>query len=713
MDGHRVRGIRRNIFIVVCSAALIFLAAGVLLGLWSAREMRQQVADRFNEEQLVIARHVGVFIERELRFLQKEILLLGNEECFRTLDREQQYESVQKSFSRVMERGVWRIEIGDLKNQKTDIFTPYRFSPLTEPLDKMITTIPVTEAPDEKKVWISQPRIRPSRISLILAVPLEGNPKRVLLFDVNVSWFLTPFLKSVRSGKTGYAWIIAENGTFLFHPDADFIGKNAFKAREEKYPDISSGKINFIQKEKMLKGLEGMGWYFAGWHRGITGKIKKLIAFSPILVSESPPQKWSVAVVAPVSEIEGAVHKGYLMQFLLQGLIILAILLGATAILFFEIRWSRVLEERVKRRTEDLKKSEEKYRSLVESAEDFIFTIDTGGKFQSMNSFTASFFGGSAEEFLGKDISSLFPEEVAEKQLELVKLVNKLGKSVRDEFELKLGEHEIWISSNFMPLKNEEGGVSSVLCIARDITENKQLERQLINTEKLASLGTLAAGVAHEINNPLGVILGFSDLLLRNTEQGTQQFEDLKTIERQGLHCKQVVENLLSFARLGDGNSKYSDLNHCLVEIIQVVKHTFEMNDVELVLDLAENIPPVRGDSRQLQQVFLNLTNNALAALSEGGTLTIRTFLERRARKAVIQFQDNGIGIKEEDIDHIFEPFFTTKPEGKGTGLGLFVSYGIITKYGGSIDCVSHTRDNKKKMRGTTFTLKFITKTRE
>ena len=713
MDGHRVRGIRRNIFIVVCSAALIFLAAGVLLGLWSAREMRQQVADRFNEEQLVIARHVGVFIERELRFLQKEILLLGNEECFRTLDREQQYESVQKSFSRVMERGVWRIEIGDLKNQKTDIFTPYRFSPLTEPLDKMITTIPVTEAPDEKKVWISQPRIRPSRISLILAVPLEGNPKRMLLFDVNVSWFLTPFLKSVRSGKTGYAWIIAENGTFLFHPDADFIGKNAFRAREEKYPDISSGKINFIQKEKMLKGLEGMGWYFAGWHRGITGKIKKLIAFSPIVISESPPQKWSVAVVAPVSEIEGAVHKGYLMQFLLQGLIILAILLGATAILFFEIRWSRVLEERVKRRTEDLKKSEEKYRSLVESAEDFIFTIDTGGKFQSMNSFTASFFGGSAEEFLGKDISSLFPEEVAEKQLELVKLVHKLGKSVRDEFELKLGEHEIWISSNFMPLKNEEGGVSSVLCIARDTTENKQLERQLINTEKLASLGTLAAGVAHEINNPLGVILGFSDLLLRNTEQGTQQFEDLKTIERQGLHCKQVVENLLSFARLGDGNSKYSDLNHCLVEIIQVVKHTFEMNDVELVLDLAENIPPVRGDSRQLQQVFLNLTNNALAALSEGGTLTIRTFLERRTRKAVIQFQDNGIGIKEEDIDHIFEPFFTTKPEGKGTGLGLFVSYGIITKYGGSIDCVSHTRDNKKKKRGTTFTLKFITKTRE
>ena len=281
---------------------------------------------------------------------------------------------------------------------------------------------------------------------------------------------------------------------------------------------------------------------------------------------------------------------------------------------------------------------------------------------------------------------------------------------MRGEFELEVGEHEIWISANFMPLKNEEGGVSAVLCIARDITESKNLERQLINTEKLASLGTLAAGVAHEINNPLGVMLGFCDLLLRKTEKGTQEFEDLKTIERQGLHCKQVVENLLSFARLEEGDSEYSDLNHCLGEIIQVVKHTLEMNDIELVLELAENISPVRGDSRQLQQVFLNLTNNALAAMAGGGILSIHTFLERRTRKAVVQFQDDGIGIRQEDIDHIFEPFFTTKPEGEGTGLGLFVSYGIIAKYGGTIDCVSHTADSRGKPGGTTFTIKLLTK---
>ena len=712
MDKIKRSGIRRNVIVIVSVAAVIFLGAGTVLGLWSAREMREQVGDQFNEQQLVIARNVTDFIERELHLIEKEMLLLSKAVSLEGLRPEDYYESIQKSFFRVLESGVWRIEIVDLENRNAYVYMPYKHYTTDKAPGIPLDALPITEMLEEKSVWVSQPQIKRSGIGLILALCLAGDSPRLLVLNVNVSWFLTPFLKTIRSGKTGYAWIIDGNGNFLFHSDADFVGKSAFRAREEKNPNLSYEKISFIQKEKMLKGQAGTGSYFSGWHRGITGRIKKLIAYCPIIVSDNPPQKWSVAVVAPVSEIEGAVHKGYSRQHLLQGLIFFAILLGASAVLFFEIRWSRVMEKKVVQRTEDLKKSEEKYRSLVESAEDFIFTVDSEGIFQSMNSFTANFFGGPSEEFLNKDLSSLFPDKVAEKQLKLVRLVYKLGKSVRDEFGLKIGEHEIWISANFMPLKDEEGEVNAVLCIARDITENKNLERQLINTEKLASLGTLAAGVAHEVNNPLGVMLGFCDILLRKSEKGSQDFEDLRTIERQGLHCKQVVENLLSFARLGEGNSEYSDLNQCLEEIIKVAKHALDMNDIELVLELAENIPLVKGDSRQLQQVFLNLTNNAVAAMKGGGTLTIRTYFERRSRKAVVRFQDDGIGIRQEDIDHIFEPFFTTKPEGEGTGLGLFVSYGIIGKYGGSIDCVSHTADSPGKPGGTSFTLKLLSKRR-
>jgi signal transduction histidine kinase len=679
MDKRKRSGIRRNVIVIVSVAAVIFLGAGTVLGLWSAREMREQVGDQFNEQQLVIARNVTDLIERELHLIKKEMLLLSKEVSLEGLRPEDYYENIQKSFPRVLESGVWRIEIVELANRRTYVYMPYKHYTIDKAPDVPLDDLPTAKMLEDKSAWVSQPQIKRSGIGLILALSLADDSQRVLVFNVNVSWFLTPFLKNIRSGKTGYAWVIDANGVFLSHPDTNFVGKSAFKAREEKNPSLSYGKINFIQKEKMLKGQAGTGWYFSGWHRGITGRIKKLIAYCPVIVSDNPPQKWSVAVVAPVSEIEGAVHKGHLRQFLLLGLILFVILLGASAVLFFEIRWSRVMEKKVAQRTEDLKKSEEKYRSL---------------------------------KFLNKGLSSLFPDKVSEKQLKLVGLVYKLGKSVRDEFELKTGEHEIWISANFMPLKDEEGEVNSVLCIARDITENKNLERQLINTEKLASLGTLAAGVAHEVNNPLGVMLGFCDILLRKTDKGTQEFEDLKTIERQGLHCKQVVENLLSFARLGEGDSEYADLAQCLEEIIKVVKHTLDINDIELVLELAENIPLIKGDSRQLQQVFLNLTNNAVAAMGGGGTLKIRTYYERPSRKAVVQFQDDGIGIRQEDLDHIFEPFFTTKPEGEGTGLGLFVSYGIIGKYGGSIDCVSHTADSPGKPSGTSFTLKFLTKRR-
>jgi len=711
MEKDKLLGIKKHVFVAVTLVALLFLSAGAVLGYWSMGEMREQVSEQFNQEQLVIARHIASLIERRLDFLKKEILLLSRESSFGDSDLQGQNERIQDSFSRILESGVWKIEICDTEKHKTYAYAPHRHWS-TEGLSGL-KAIPAVESLGRKTVGISRPKMGPSGIDFLLGTPIRtGGPYRVLLFHVNVSWFLTPFLKEIRSGKTGYAWLIDEEGVFLFHPKVDFVGQNAFEVREEKVPGASYGMINFIQKEKMLKGREGTGWYYSGWHRGITGQIKKLIAFYPVSISEQPSQRWSVAVVAPVSEIEAFVHKGYTRHFLLQGLVIVVILLGASAVFFFEKRWSHVLEERVALRTEELKKSEEKYRSLVESAEDFIFTVDAGGRLQSVNSFTANFFGGPSTMLLGKSLSSLFPGEVAGKQLKLIDLVYKYGKSVRDEFDMIIEDHEIWINANFMPLKNDVGEVHAVLCIARDITENKNLERQLINAEKLASLGTLAAGVAHEINNPLGVILGFSDLLLRKADKGSQDYEDLKTIERQGLHCKQVVENLLSFARVGEAHSEYSNLNQCLQEIIKVVTHTLEMNDIELYVDLSEDLPLVRGDSRQLQQVFLNLINNAIAAMEEGGALWIRSYYDKSARRALVRFKDTGMGIKAEDMEHIFEPFFTTKPEGEGTGLGLFVSYGIINKFGGTIDCASYTDGSPLKSRGTCFTVKLVTEGR-
>jgi two-component system NtrC family sensor kinase len=381
------------------------------------------------------------------------------------------------------------------------------------------------------------------------------------------------------------------------------------------------------------------------------------------------------------------------------------VLVGVSAILLYEEMRLGKQQQQVTRQTEELKKSEEKYRSLVESTEDFIFTVDATGHFQSLNSFTANFFGGTPSQFIGEPLSVLFSEEVAAQQLRLVRVVFEFRKSVRDEFMVTTGEHQAWLSANFMPVKDEQGKVVSVLCIARDITENKKLENQLVNTEKLASMGTLAAGVAHELNNPLGVMLGYTDLLLEKLAKGSQDYEDLKTIERHSLHCKEVVENLLSFARQEEGVSDYCDVNEAINNIINVVRHSLEMKNIDLRLDLAPQLPRAGGDSRQMQQVLLNLVNNASAAMKGGGILEVKTALSPGQDKVLITVRDDGYGIKKEHMENIFDPFFTTKSEGEGTGLGLFVSHGIVTKYGGAITCESSFQEGSQGPHGTVFTV--------
>lgn len=703
----------RTIVAIVYVAVIALLAAGILLGVWTAREMNTVVTDQFNAQQMVIAQTAKARIEREIGEVKHELFFLAQALREKTAGTRELADALQQSLVRLSESGVRRVEVVDRTTHT--VFTVGRHGSWSERSlagTSLYDAVRFTSR-EEPAFWVSPVPADTAGEEMMIAARLTPDAERLLVFHLNVSALLSSVVKTIQSGKTGYAWVIDPGGRFIYHPNPDFFGRDAFAVREEKFPDISNERIHFIQKEKMLKGEQGTGWYYSAWHRGYTGPTKKLIAYCPIQVADSPPRFWSVAVVAPQSEVEEALSRGSFRLLLMQGLVVIAVILGASAIIWLENRWSSVLEAKVLAKTDALAKSEEKYRSLVESAEDLIFTVDREGRFQSLNTFTAKFFGGAPEAFVGQHLSSAFPEPSAANQAKLIAQVHLSGKSIREEFELPLGERSAWISANFMPVKTETGGVGAILCIARDITETKNLQRQLVNAEKLASLGTLAAGVAHEINNPLGVILGFCELLLRKAENGTQQYEDLKTIERQGLLCKETVENLLSFARAEKQPREYSDLNAGIEEIAKIVRHLIEKNGITLVLDLVESLPPVKGDARQLQQVFLNLITNAMAAMENGGTLTIRSFLERATRRAVALFQDTGMGIPPDHIDHIFEPFFTTKPEGQGTGLGLFVSYGIITSYGGTIECSSAPATALGKQSGTTFTVKLPTGSKE
>jgi len=692
----------RTIVAIVYVAVVLLLATGILLGVWTAREMNAVVTEQFNAQQMAIAQTAKARIESEIGEVKRDLYFLAQAIRETPMNAREVAAALQQSLAQLPEHIVRRVEVVD---RATDRLFSCRL-PGNCSERRLAENDPARAArfssQEEPAFWVSPV----SAEEMMIAARVTPDADRLLVLHLNVSTLLSSVTKSIHSGKTGYAWVIDQEGRFIHHPNPDFFYRDAFVVRDEKFPGLANEPIHFIQKEKMLKGEQGTGWYYSGWHRGYTGPTKKLIAYCPIRVAENPARFWSVAVVAPQSEVEDALSRGSFRLLLLQGVVVLAVILGAAAIIWLENRWSGVLEAKVLAKTDDLAKSEEKYRSLVESAEDLIFTVDREGRFQSLNTFTAKFFGGAPEAFAGKPISSAFPEPSAGHLAGLIGQVHLSGKSLREEFELPMDERSAWISAHFMPVKTGAGEVGSILCIARDVTETKNLQRQLVNAEKLASLGTLAAGVAHEINNPLGVILGFCELLLRKADPGSQQYEDLKTIERQGLLCKETVENLLSFARAEKQPRDSSDLNACIEEITKIVRHLLEKNSIILELHLGENLPAVKGDARQLQQVFLNLITNAMAAMETGGTLTIRSFLDRSARWAVVQLQDTGIGIPPEHLDHIFEPFFTTKPEGQGTGLGLFVSYGIITSYGGAIECASTPATALGKQSGTTFTVK-------
>lgn len=413
MDTARRRKIDRRIYYGIAAAALVCMAVGAGLSLWTVDGLRATLRKQFNAQQAVIARGVADAIERKLALIRKE-LAFGRRAVVESAEQSGRLDqSIQTMFTRLIDCGVRKIELVDLARRTVLVYTPYR-ARTTRDMDAGQRDLPSPEQLPAGAMVCQYPnRVGSSAAGLKLVAALPGPNWKLLVCEVNLNWFLAPLLKGVRSGKTGYAWMIDEHGIFVYHPDAGFVRQSAFTARQGKNPQFSFHKIDYIQKEKMLKGAAGTGMYESTWHRGFTGRVEKLIAYCPVTVSRNPSRRWSVAVVAPVQEVEDEVKKAIGRQFGLQGLVIVVMLLGAAAVLFMEQRWSHRLEKTVEKRTAAYRRSEEKYRSLVESAEDFIFSMDQCGRFLSMNNFTAKFFGGSAKEFVGKKISDLFEAGIA------------------------------------------------------------------------------------------------------------------------------------------------------------------------------------------------------------------------------------------------------------------------------------------------------------
>jgi two-component system NtrC family sensor kinase len=236
------------------------------------------------------------------------------------------------------------------------------------------------------------------------------------------------------------------------------------------------------------------------------------------------------------------------------------------------------------------------------------------------------------------------------------------------------------------PLGDMDGKKAAVVHY-RDITEERRLQREVIQQEKMAAIGMLAGGVAHEINNPLGGIIAFTQLLKKGTNIAPEILEDLCSIEEAANRCKKIVADLLDFSRISkDDEKSLVDVNVILEKVFPFVRGEMKSSNVELVFDGAGVLPEVYGIPSRLQQVFLNLITNACHAMPDGGKLVIATSTIAGGSMVEIRVTDSGSGIPKEIRHRIFDPFFTTKDPGRGTGLGLPISYRIVKEHGGTID---------------------------
>lgn len=344
-------------------------------------------------------------------------------------------------------------------------------------------------------------------------------------------------------------------------------------------------------------------------------------------------------------------------------------------------------------------------QNLIDNANDIIYTLDDGGYITFLNKMGQEVTGYTFVETERAHYSSYVPRKTLQKHERYFSAALQ-GKSQRYESSiLGYDDKVVNVLINVTPIRKEDR-VVGVLGIARDITERKKMEAQLLQAGKMAAIGELAAGVAHEINNPVAIISGTAEQLLflidhyrdRPQEMSNRLARHVETIREQAGRCKKITEGLLNFARKTETRTRPVNLSKLFDGTAALVGNRALSERKNIILDVAPNVGTIEADPNQLEQVFLNLVNNALDAVDRNGTVTVRAKMEDET--IVIDVDDDGLGIPEQHLKKIFDPFFTTKPLGKGTGLGLSICFGIIQEMNGTISVTSKPRT------GTTFTIR-------
>ncbi len=342
---------------------------------------------------------------------------------------------------------------------------------------------------------------------------------------------------------------------------------------------------------------------------------------------------------------------------------------------------------------------------ILDAIPDFISLQNNQGKYISANRAFCKTLNKTKKEVIGKTNDELFSKTDAETYNQEDKKLIETGIPLIKENKVEGGKKIRWLHVVKIPIAESEtkNEIKWLVCSGRDITRIKAVQDQLTHAQKMESIGRLAAGVAHEINTPLGIILGYAQLLMEDVEKDEQIYEDIATITKQTKVCSRIVADLLNFSRSSQSVISNFNINEAIQEVIGILEHTFSLNHVVIKHEYNGTPLLMKGDKEKIKQVFINLLNNAFDAIGENGSIYIKTETGITENEIKISIRDTGKGILEADIKKIFEPFYTTKGPDKGTGLGLSVTFGIIKEHNGIIKAFSPPLSGKSKEHGTEF----------
>jgi PAS domain S-box-containing protein len=716
-------------------ALLVVLSLIIILGQFFHQSLQEEMAEQFNKQQLLLAREVAMNIESLTDHVYKSIRVIAQ---FPEIDRirltprvRSAVESINFSLRnealvtiRVLDRnGILLYDSSYPERErrnysKTLYFQQVRVLPKNEKLVTDLLEIHGT-GDDTKEFIIAVPVYRHLRKHY--PPEFSGAVLAILSMDGITKRYLSP----IKSGTRGYAWMMDSDGTLLYHPtQPQMVGKNLY------HTDMTCFNCHksFDTEKKMVEGREETFGYYEA-----PGGANKLAAFYKLPIAR---KSWIVVVSAPYSDVIALMQKSRRFYTLLIlsifGTTIVAS--GATIVAYIKKIKAEEKEKHLenhRRLEQEIEIAKDYLENIVENTKTNLMVLDEELNVRTVNTAQAQTWGHPKPEVIGKPFFSLFADQLPPYEgvpLETILRETLSGRS----FELKdyritgLQETPIYLTMDINPLLID-GRIPGILISSINVTKRvqleealkkytveledkvdrgtataKKLEQQVLHSEKLAALGRLAAGVAHEIGNPLTSISTFAQLL-REMAQDEFAQNSLDVINNHIQRITDIVRRMATFARADSLNIKETRLNDVLNSTLDLMRLDKRMkSSIEITVSLDPGLPEILIDEGQMSQVFINVILNAFDAMPNGGTLRVGTRQGRddHGHEAIlISFADSGMGISQSELQKIFDPFFTTKEAGKGTGLGLSLSYDIVRRFKGDIHVESEVG------KGTTFTI--------